>query len=567
MTMSSNPFSDIALVATTAAGDADLPISPVGHLLATKPKPPSLLHLERFWLATLQQSWRSFERALAQPAAHQQMLLRRILAKNAASQYGQAHGFNRIRDLASYQARVPLVDYEALAPWVDQIAEGTRGVLTCERTLALTQSAGMTGTPKLLPVTRGLLNEIDAAVRPYLYDLCRAKPELLRQRVYLQMPPPFSVPARRPGGVAYASADPTRLLGVWARAAMDSMLAVPPVVSRFADRGDWWRLTRQHLLASADLGLMIVSNPSFLTELMQSFEEDLADLLALLPTPRADAIRAGLDAHGRITAAAFWPELRLVCAWQDGPAAALLPALRRYFPGVPMHQRPLTCKEGILTVPLLHPPGHATTQDGAPLAVGSHVVEFLDADAPRAPLVLADGVQTGRTYLPVLTTSGGLYRYQLKEAVRCVGHYAKTPLLQYVDKAEPAGDLRGELLTAHRVQDALEEVTGRLGFVHRFALATPTQTPVPGYCLYIDTDASHVLLNDAAARLDAALCRHHAYWQCRNAEGLAPLRVVRIRHGWETFQRVLRELGVAHSSVKATVLDCRPIWDTAFSRA
>ncbi|MFZ4409662.1 MAG: GH3 family domain-containing protein, partial [Paracraurococcus sp.] len=46
------------------------------------------------------------------PAAAQQALLRRLLRRAAGTRFGLAHRFAGLRDVAEYQARVPLRRYE-----------------------------------------------------------------------------------------------------------------------------------------------------------------------------------------------------------------------------------------------------------------------------------------------------------------------------------------------------------------------------------------------------------------------------------------------------------------------
>lgn len=77
-----------------------------------------LVALHHGWRASLAPAARRFARALADPAAAQARLLRDKVAAAAATAYGRAHGFSRIDSLAAWQARVPIVDHDALAPWL-----------------------------------------------------------------------------------------------------------------------------------------------------------------------------------------------------------------------------------------------------------------------------------------------------------------------------------------------------------------------------------------------------------------------------------------------------------------
>ena len=73
---------------------------------------------------------RRFAAAAAEPAEAQAAVLRRILAANAACRYGQAHGFAGLSTVAAFQARVPVVGYDEIAPHVEAIMRGEPAVLT-----------------------------------------------------------------------------------------------------------------------------------------------------------------------------------------------------------------------------------------------------------------------------------------------------------------------------------------------------------------------------------------------------------------------------------------------------
>src|SRR6185295_16794892 len=84
------------------------------------------------WLAASLPEHARFRRALADVRGTQDCLLHALLAANAASAFGRAHGFSRLRSLADFRAAVPIATYDDLRPWIDRAADGEVGVLTSE---------------------------------------------------------------------------------------------------------------------------------------------------------------------------------------------------------------------------------------------------------------------------------------------------------------------------------------------------------------------------------------------------------------------------------------------------
>ena len=96
---------------------------------------------------------RSFEAATRDPASAQAQVLRGLMAHNADTAFGRAHGFSHVASAADYARAVPIADYEVFRPFVKRIIGGEKRVLTCDDPYMFTTTSGTTGEPKLLPVT------------------------------------------------------------------------------------------------------------------------------------------------------------------------------------------------------------------------------------------------------------------------------------------------------------------------------------------------------------------------------------------------------------------------------
>ena len=119
---------------------------------------------------------------------------------------------------------------------------------------------------------------------------------------------------------------------------------------------------------------------------------------------------------------ALWPNLALVSCWTDAAAGYFAGHLARLVPHAEIQPKGLIATEGFVSLPLVG-------QDGAGLAVRSHFFEFLESDAagPR----LAQELERGGRYRVVLTTGGGLYRYDLGDEVEVTGFAGECPLLRF----------------------------------------------------------------------------------------------------------------------------------------
>jgi hypothetical protein len=516
---------------------------------------PLLTVLQLGHAASLRPAWRRLREALADPARAQAERLAAVLAAGRGSRYGEAHRFDRITSMAAYQDRVPVVDYDALAPWIARVADGEAQVLTTAPVRMVERSSGSTAATKLIPYTDGLLAEFSAATNPWIHDLLIALPALLGTRSYWSVSPATRGREVTRGGVPIGFTDDTEYFGPLARWALRRMLAVPPDVARLPDVETWRRATIQALLAADDLGLLSVWSPTFLTLLLDALAADLDGYLAALAPARRRAVRRALDREGHLIGEALWPRLALISCWTEGAAAGFLPALRAYFPRTRIQGKGLLATEGVVSVPLVGLPAPV-------LAVTSHLLELVDLEHPAARPLLAPDLRVGGLYSPILSTSGGLYRYALRDVIACVGHAGRTPCVRFRHKLDRVSDLAGEKLSAGLVESALDRARRELGLALGFALIAPVvpEEGPPHYCLFVEADAPG--LADVVERV---LGESHHYAYCRRLGQLGPLRVQRAIHGWATYEAALRARGQRAGDIKPTHLDTWRGWSEVFS--
>lgn len=518
------------------------------------------------WTASLAPAAARFARAARDPERAQLAYMKRLVRENADTAYGRAHGFSQVRDLASWRAQVPAVRHEELTPYIDRIARGESNVLTREPVKMLERTGGSTSTGKLVPYTAGLLADFSAATGPWLFDLHAHHPRLFGTSSYWSVSPVARRDERTEGGLPIGFEDDAAYFGPLERLALNRLLAVPGRLARIGDVATWRFETLRRLFERADLGLVSVWSPTFLTLLMEHAEEHLDDLLACVSPARAAAIRDGLAREGAFVGEAIWPRLSIVSTWTDGPSATFLPALRRFFPRTTVQPKGLLATEGVVSFPLGDRQGD---REGAVLAVTSHLLELVDVERPDAPPILAHEARVGGRYTPLLSTRGGLYRYRLLDVVEIVGKHGALPRLRFVEKLERVADRFGEKIHAAQVQEGLANAAREVGVQPRFAILAPVDAPAR-YRLYVEADVSDAQLSRFRDVLEAHLATGHHYAYCVRLGQLAPMDVVRVRDGAATFLREHARRGRRAGDVKLTCLDPRLgpeaiDWDRAFT--
>lgn len=525
------------------------------------------------WLAASVPAWLRFRRALRQPAEAQSAILRGLLARNADTAYGRAHGFGEIRDYGQFRERVPVVDYDALQPWIARLMRGEPGVLTREQVTRLVPTSGSTGGRKLIPFTAALQRELNAAIGPWMLDLFQEHPRIAPGPAYWSISPTLPAAASEESAVPVGFDDDSAYLGGVRRRLAEATFAVPSALRLVADVETARYLTLLCLLRAPELRLVSVWHPSFFTLLLDgawdscdAWDEWLRDVRdggCARAKDMPPALRRAVDAPpmprraeelrraGPRDARALWPRLRVVSCWGDAQAALPFAELQRRLPGVTLQSKGLLATEAFVSIPFC---------GRHPLAVASHFFEFEDA---RGGVRRAHELRAGESYAVIVTTGGGLWRYRLGDLVEVDGFVGATPSLRFLGRGAGVSDLCGEKLAEHFVTRALATVCAACGCTPHFAMLAPECDP-DGHWSYT-LFAEGALPPELPAHLDAELRANPHYALCRDLGQLGPLACVFVTDAYRIFSE--NSDGRRMGDIKPQSLSSRADWRSRFSRS
>jgi hypothetical protein len=178
------------------------------------------------------------------------------------------------------------------------------------------------------------------------------------------------------------------------------------------------------------------------------------------------------------------------------------------------------------------------------LAVDKSFYEFIPESeiTAAAPTILTcSELEEGNLYYVVLTTPGGLYRYDINDVVRVAGFYNQTPLIEFVRKGRDVTNITGEKLHVNHVIEALARAQSAVGVaVQHFRACADVEKSL--YVFSVELDGvipSRERLSQLLQQLDAGLRELNVeYAQKRESRRLgAPVLCV-MKPGW--FERKAR---------------------------
>jgi GH3 auxin-responsive promoter len=443
-----------------------------------------------------------FDDCTWRPGEAQRDKLLEICARNAATDYGSQHGFDRIRSVDDYRAAVPPNTYDTLWPWIDRVTRGERNVLTADDPLLFATTSGTTGAAKYIPVTPSYLQEYSHGIHVHTYRLFADFPDILDGRVLVSSS--NDEEGRSEGGIPYGA-----ISGYLTRTqpgVLRRFFVLPYEICRVKDIEAKYYLTLRHALA-ADVRSILTPNPSsllLLAEAMRAHADELIEDIgrgavnpAYLPDGAPRGLTAGLAADsrraaelaacaratGRLLPAEAWPNLRIVSCWKGGTMPLYLRKLPEHFGDVPVRDLGYMASEGRGATPLVN------SGAAGVLNVTSHFFEFVPADQrDRADpeFLTGEALESDHEYHLYLTTSAGLYRYDINDLVRVVDFYRRTPVIQFVRKDQGISSITGEKLTEAQVTAALLDVVERDGYDLDHVTACVEWGEPPCYALYCE---------------------------------------------------------------------------------
>jgi hypothetical protein len=495
-------------------------------------------HLLFMYLRTvLSRSWNELQQSTFEPARMQSQRLMDILCRNKDAAFGKEHHFSQIQSVKQFRECVPIRTYEQLEPYISRVRHGERNVLTAEAVEMFGRTSGTTREPKFIPITPSFYEEFSKMQKIWQRKLLEDHRRMARGKILSVMGAEIDgytecgIPYGAMSGHSYRLQYPLT----------QSRYAVPYEVMCLKDFDAKYYLALR-LALEQNVTTVAALNPSTILLLMKKlnlhmpdFTRDIADgkIRAGLAVPshvrqqieetlqpnrkRALELEAVAAKGTVIKATDVWKELAVVTTWQGGSLGFYIDQFSDYFPEIPLRDMGLIATEGYFSIPLW-----SNTPNGL-LGITGHFFEFLPLmpDGSRGnDAVGAEELEIGKDYFVLVTTSGGLYRYDISDIVSVVGFFNRTPVIVFKQKGDNTVSITGEKLTETQVTGAMKRASDVLSSpIEGFVLALSLDDP-PSYNLLVESpERNERLLGDLLSRFEHYLRLHNIEYADKRDSG------------------------------------------------
>jgi hypothetical protein len=107
---------------------------------------------------------RQIKKGIDTALSDQESILKMLITEGKKTVFGKDHGLSDVKTYADFCKSVPIRDYEALKPYIEQIKEGKHNILWKGKPIYFAKTSGTTSGVKYIPITKDSIpNHINSA--------------------------------------------------------------------------------------------------------------------------------------------------------------------------------------------------------------------------------------------------------------------------------------------------------------------------------------------------------------------------------------------------------------------
>lgn len=486
--------------------------------------------------------------------------LMKILDDNKDTEYGRKYGFDKIKSVADYQKKIPVITYDDIAEPLERMMKGGKNILTAYQFDHMNETSGTIGAMKVVPMTNEQTQMFVKYNRMYTDGLMAKflSPEWMQYRAFCTSEGNHR---KLESGITVGCASSKMVDFIGGRDKADAFMRImytSPIDASAPLKGtDAKYLHARFFLEERNAGGIVSGFFSLVSLYLKYIADHYKTLIHDIRTgtisphisiddEAREAIMAKIHPNPERAAELeeifkdgsdfpfipkVWPNMQYVVGvGADGFASFDKTITERYGGGhLKRIYSGITASEGLFSVPV------STDNPDSVLAPGAGFMEFLPVDANDdfSKIVTMDALEEGKIYEIIYTNFSGFYRYRMSDAVMCTGHLNATPLVQFMYRVNRTVNLVCEKTTEKAIALSVEKAAEKNGIKLEGFNMYPNADVFPvRYDFLLETpngETPDIPAEKIAKDIHDALCEYNAeYEDCANVDHTIGLPMV----GW-----------------------------------
>jgi hypothetical protein len=434
---------------------------------------------------------REFEEETKHPMERTTELLMKLLQDNKDTEYGKKYDFANIHTVEEYQQKVPVIEYDNVAEYLERMMDGERNILTAYDYNHFNETSGTVGAPKVVPMTDKQSDVFAKYNNLHIYGILGEKidADWMNGRGFCTSSGNCKT---LPSGLTVGEASAKMADYIkGGKDALDSMIRTvytSPIEGLNPEHGVDTKYvhTRFALMDREVRGIVtgfysvivlflryIEDNIDVLIEdiekgtisdnidMPDGVRESLLKKIEPMPERAAELREIFKDGTDFPWVKKVWPNFSYITGAGGDGFEVYDRIIKEHFTGggIDNIYSGITASEGLWSVPA------GINDFDSILAPGASFVEFLPVEAGSdfSKCVTLDKLEEGKIYELIITNLSGFYRYRMSDAVKVTGFYNKTPKVQFMYRVNRTINLAEEKTTEKALQITVENVCKEMG--------------------------------------------------------------------------------------------------------
>ncbi|MFT4304781.1 MAG: GH3 auxin-responsive promoter family protein [Candidatus Woesearchaeota archaeon] len=413
-----------------------------------------------------------FYEAKNNPMKIQNKVLINILKNNKNTLYGKKNNFNKIKSIKEFQEKVPIVNYENLLTYINKIKKGEKNILTKDKVIFFATTSGTTKStePKLIPITKKRLINFRKEILLWLLHVIKKNPSVVKHKtLYFAGPPDeFLLDIGIPCGSI--SGYHVKKLPFF----LKHKIVVPWKIYNIKDFDE--KIKKIALLSLKNkISQIAFASPIEAILFFNYIKQNKSQLIDELKKQKKIKLANSLSKK-EFTPNKLWPELSLISCIMSNSNKFYIDKLKKIIgkeimirdPGIYASEGRISlciADDGISAIPVIH----------------YNFFEFIEINNDKKfninkknKVLTVDQLKINKLYRVLMTTSEGLYRYDIGDIIKVVGFLNKLPLIVFHDR-DNFLNIVGELAHENVIVEAVNKT------IHHYKINVKGFTLIPSF--------------------------------------------------------------------------------------
>ena len=373
------------------------------------------------WLLSLKIDDFKFKYFLDKPQVIQEKILKKYLKDNRNTKYGKKYKFSKIKSVHEFQKHVPIVEYDDIKHYIDDIKFGKKNVLSSKDPLFFEETTGTNNISKLIPYNSILKKEFISAIGPWMLSLNRNFNGIFKGKSYWSISPVLKEKKTSFSTIKIGlESDAEYLNKIGLLLSKHLLLYIKP--ENLSEK--FYINSLKKMYREKQLGFISVYSPSFLIQLNNILRNNWDKII-----PKND----------KISKNALWSDifknLRLVSCWLDSSSAQFMSEIQSFLGDIAIQPKGLLSTESIVSIPYVK-------NYNPLLAITSHFFEFLSQNDNQ--IYLSHNLKINEKYEVIISTGNGFMRYRTHDIIEVTNYFKSTPTIKFIGRNNKISDVVGE---------------------------------------------------------------------------------------------------------------------------